>query len=166
MDGPSFDLPAFLAERLRPASVATTGRAGGPALATMWFLAEDGRFWFNTPNDQPSPFLAAARAGREVAVLVSTFDPPDDVRQLRATGPARIEPTDHDRLRRLYLRYVPQWTDEWAAHAFSPKFTLWSMSPARGMAVAFPELADSPTFRWSEPLVTGPLAPRRDSSAG
>ncbi|MFI6026444.1 pyridoxamine 5'-phosphate oxidase family protein [Amycolatopsis magusensis] len=165
MDAPGFDVPAFLAERLRPASVATTGRGGGPALATMWFLAEDGRFWFNSPHDQPSPFLAAARAGREVAVLVSTFDPPHDVRQLRATGPARIEETDEGRLRRLYTRYVPQWTDEWAAHALSPEFTLWSVSPERGMAVAFPELADSPVFRWSAPI-TFPPAPRPGSSAG
>ena len=32
------------------------------------------------------------------------------------------------------------------------------MSPQRGMAVAYPDLADSPGFRWSEP--TGLLALR------
>lgn len=81
----------FLDEPRLPASVATTTARGNPALAMMWFVAEEGRLWFHTPvsDGRPSPFLAAARDNREVAVMIATFDPPDDVRQVRTTGPRR-----------------------------------------------------------------------------
>jgi hypothetical protein len=43
---------------------------GRPALAMMWFLVEDDRLWFHTPEppNAPAPFLRAAREGREVTV--------------------------------------------------------------------------------------------------
>jgi hypothetical protein len=99
----------------------------------------------------PAPFLSAARGGREVAVMVATFDPPLDVRQVRTTRPARIEPRDLERVRRLYRRYVDAWTPKWERQATAASYHLWSMSPARGMAVAYPNLDDGPTFRWSDP---------------
>lgn len=114
----------------------------------MWFLAERGRLWFHTP-DRPSPFLAAARAGRDVAVLVAVFDPPD-VRQVRATGPARLADRADERVHRLYRRYVRTWTPEWEAQALSAGYRLWSMTPERGMAVAYPDLADGLVFRWTQ----------------
>lgn len=82
-------------------------RAGRPALATMWFLVEAGRFWFSSPGTiegRPSPFLDAARDGRDVAAMVATFDPPHDVRQVRASGPARLETRDVARVHRIYER--------------------------------------------------------------
>ena len=153
MEGPSFDVLGFLDEPGRPASVATTTGRGGPALAMMWFMVEDERLWFHTaePVGQPAPFLSAAREGREVAVMVATFDPPADVRQLRTTGPARLERRDDQRVRRLYRRYVDAWTPKWERQATAASYHLWSMSPARGMAVAYPNLDDGPTFRWSDP---------------
>jgi hypothetical protein len=83
--------------------------------------------------------------------MIATFDPPDDVRQVRMTGPARLEARDDGRVRRLYGRYVGTWTLTWEKQATSPDYQLWSMSPQRGMAVAYPGLNDGPVFRWSEP---------------
>jgi NAD(P)-dependent dehydrogenase (short-subunit alcohol dehydrogenase family) len=42
-------------------------------------------------------------------------------------------------------------TPKWERQANSANYFLWSMSPDRGMAVSYPGLRDSPTFRWSEP---------------
>lgn len=141
----------FLDEPRLPASVATTTGRGNPALAMMWFVAEEGRLWFHTPvpDGRPSPFLTAARDYREVAVMVATFDPPDDVRQVRMTGPARLEVEDVARIQRIYERYIPAWSMDWADHAAAPGARLWSMSPDRGMAVAYPGLENRPVFRWS-----------------
>ena len=153
MDGATFDVLGFLHEPGRPASVATVSGRGRPALVMMWFLLEDDRLWFHTAESPglPAPFLRAARARAEVAVMVATFHPPADVRQVRMTGPARLEEPDHARVRRLYGRYVDGWTGKWERQATSPSSRLWSMSPERGMAVAYPGLEDSPTYRWLRP---------------
>ncbi|WP_410579526.1 pyridoxamine 5'-phosphate oxidase family protein [Amycolatopsis sp. lyj-108] len=159
MDSSVFAIQGFLDEPRLPASVATTTGRGNPALAMMWFVAEEGRLWFHTPvsDGPPSPFLAAARDDREVAVMVATFAPPDDVRQVRMTGPARLEAKDVSRIRRIYERYVPAWSPSWAEHAASPDARLWSMSPDRGMAVAYPGLENRPVFRWSN-AADGPFS--------
>lgn len=151
MQRPTFDVLGFLHEPGHAASVATTTARGNPALAMMWFLVEDGRFWFHSPGERtrPVPFLQAARAGRDVAVMVATFNPPDDVRQVRTVGPARLEERDVCLIRRLYQRYVPTWSPLWTSQVASTKFRLWSMTPDRGMAVTFPDLRDQPEFRWT-----------------
>jgi hypothetical protein len=151
MDAPSFDVRGFLAEPGRPASVATVTGNGQPALAMMWFAVEDGDLWFHTPAETPAPFLRAAARHEDVAVMVATFSPPDDVRQVRMTGPARLAEPDLDRVRRIYGRYVPAWTADWEGQATSPDYRLWAMSPQRGMAVAYPGLTGGPPFRWSGP---------------
>ncbi|MEU3624737.1 hypothetical protein [Amycolatopsis coloradensis] len=51
------------------------------------------------------PFLDAARDNREVAVMVATVNPPDDVRQVRMTGPAKLETKDVARGRGLAVTY-------------------------------------------------------------
>ncbi|WP_414943620.1 hypothetical protein [Amycolatopsis sp. cmx-11-32] len=116
-----------------------------------WFVAEERRLWFYTPvsDDRPTPFLDAARGNLEVAVMVATFDPPDDVRQVRMIGPARLETKDVARVRRSYERYLPGWSSGWEEHAASPDALLWSMSPDRGMAVTYPALENRPVFRWA-----------------
>jgi hypothetical protein len=153
MEGPTFDVLGFLHEPQHPASVATVSGRGRPALAMMWFLVEDDRLWFHTAESPglPAPFLRAARERAEVAVMVATFNPPSDVRQVRMTGPARLEERDDARVRRLYHRYVGAWTPKWERQATAASYRLWSMSPDRGMAVTYPGLEDGPTFRWSEP---------------
>lgn len=121
----------------------------------MWFVAAEGRLWFHTPTAgsrrSPSPFLAAAAHLRDVAAMVATFDPPEDVRQVRTTGPARLESDDHTRVRRIYERYVDHWTDEWEAQVTSADYQLWSLLPQRGMAVSFPNLEGGTPFRWTDP---------------
>ncbi len=157
MERPSFDLLSFLAEPGRPASVATVTGRGQPALAMMWFAVEDGQTWFHSPRTESAPFLRAASRGEPVAVMVATFSPPDDVRQVRMTGPARLAARDHGRVRRIYDRYVPEWTPGWEQQATSDDYCLWSMTPDRGMAVAYPGLADGPTFHWSDPAAFAKL---------
>jgi hypothetical protein len=83
--------------------------------------------------------------------MIATFNPPDDVRQVRASGPARLEDPDDRRIRSIYGRYVDVWTPSWEAQATSADYRLWSMLPQRGMAVTYPGLDDRPVFRWSEP---------------
>jgi len=153
IDEPTFDVFGFLGEPGHPASIATVTGRGRPALAMMWFLAEDDRLWFHTPepNGVPSPFLRAAREQQDVAVMVATFNPPADVRQVRMTGTAELGERDDERVRRIYRRYVDAWTPNWEQQATSATYHLWSMSPDRGMAVSYPGLTDGPTFRWSEP---------------
>lgn len=149
MSRPSFDVAAFLAEPGRPAGVATVTRRGNPALATMWFVFADGRLWFHTPTRAPNPFLAAIEQGREIAAMISSFDPPQDVRQVRATGPGRLEPNRPERTRAVYNRYVTDWDTAWERQVASPDYRLWSLFPQRGMAVAYPGLKGGAEYRWT-----------------
>jgi hypothetical protein len=151
MQTPGFDVFGFLDEPGRPASVATVTAGGHPALAMMWYAYEEGHLWFHSPEAGPAPFLRAAGENREVAVMVATFSPPDDVRQVRMTGPARLAGRDEERVRRIYRRYVRAWSPAWDRQAASTSYRLWAMSPQRGMAVTYPGLADRPVFSWSEP---------------
>lgn len=162
MSSPDFDITEFLAERRRPASVATVTPRGNPALATMWFVFAEGRLWFHTPyrTGRPNPFLAAIDQEREVSAMVSTFDPPDDVRQVRVTGPGRRESRDLARVRAIYSRYIPRWDEAWEQQAASPDYHLWSLLPQRGMAVAYPELKGAGEHRWTD--ATG--APGREGA--
>ncbi|MGI8949762.1 MAG: pyridoxamine 5'-phosphate oxidase family protein [Ornithinimicrobium sp.] len=147
----AFDIPGFLREPRHTASVATVTPRGRPALATMWFELAEGRFWFHTPTSgvRPSPFLTAAEHGHEVAAMVATFDPPADVRQVRVTGPARLEPPEPTRVRSIYERYLDAWSEAWEAQASSDDLQLWSLAPERGMAVHYPGLENTEPVRWS-----------------
>ncbi|WP_236725425.1 hypothetical protein [Amycolatopsis orientalis] len=55
MKRPTIDVRGFLDERERPAGVATTTSRGNPALAMMWFVAEEHRLWFHTPEARGRP---------------------------------------------------------------------------------------------------------------
>jgi hypothetical protein len=151
MARPPLDVAAFLREPLRPASVATVTPSGRPALASMWFLVEDGRFWFHSPMGERAVMLAASRRA-EVAVMVETFDPVGRVIKVRATGPARLELADVGRATRLYNRYLGPhalWTPAWRAQVASADYRLWSVDPIHGGAVEFPRLEDAgPEQRW------------------
>jgi hypothetical protein len=148
---PDFDVAAFLAEPRRPASVATVTQRGNPALAMMWFAFTEGRLWFHTPATShiPNPFLAAATEGREISVMIATFDPPHDIRQIRITGTARVESTDPDRVSAIYRRYVYDWDEAWERQATSADYHLWSLLPQRGMSVAYPGLKAGTEYRWT-----------------
>ncbi len=149
VDRPDFDVGAFLAELDRPASVASVTPTGRPALASMWFCFQDARFWLHSRG---GPFIAAADRGALVAVMVETFDPAGRVIKVRATGTARCEATDHERISRIYDRYLSSssaWTPGWRAQVRDTGFDLWSVEPETGSAVQFPALHDAGgEFRW------------------
>jgi Pyridoxamine 5'-phosphate oxidase len=150
----TFDVNEFLAERHRVASVATVTASGTPALATMWFLFDSRRFWFHSPSASRA-FLDAAARGASVAVMVATWDPPLDVRQLRATGTARTDAHDPDRVERIYGRYLDgdraAWRAAWAQQIESKDYHLWSVLAERGTAVSYENLQDGARVRWSDP---------------
>jgi len=81
--------------------------------------------------------------------MIATFNPPGDVRQLRVSGPARLEERDDARVRAIYDRYIDEWTPTWHEQVTSAGYRLWSMLPERGMAATYPGLEDRPAFRWS-----------------
>jgi hypothetical protein len=149
-----FDVTAFLVEREHLASVATITPSGTPALAAMWFLFDSDRFWFHSPSASRA-FLDAAERGDQVAVLVATWAPPSDVRQVRATGPARVEAHDLERIERIYDRYLDgdraAWRAAWANQIESTSYQLWSVLAERGTAVSYENLQDGPRTRWTRP---------------
>lgn len=148
-----FDIAAFLAEPLRPAAVATVSAMGRPALATMWFLFEGDMFWLHSPRSN-NVFVGATENRELVSIMVETFDPAGRVIQVRATGPASIGPSDDARVHRIYDRYLGPndlWTPEWQDQRRSEAFALWSIEPASGKAVQYPELREDDTaFRWND----------------
>ena len=149
---PDFDIGSFLAERDRPASVATVSERGRPALASMWYWFGDQRFWFHSPKAGPAPFLRAAAKGRLVSVMIETFNPAGRVIKLRSTGAARIDAFDRERVVKIYDRYLAStdaWNPEWNAQVDDDAYQLWSVEPTVGSAVQFPRLQDAGgTYRW------------------
>ena len=69
-----------------------------PAFDVLGFLAEPGR--------PASVAIVSGRGRPALAMMVAPFNPPTDVRQVRMTGPARLEEQDDLRVHRLYHRYV------------------------------------------------------------
>lgn len=118
----------------------------------MWYWFGEQRFWFHSPRLEPAPFVRAAAAGSLVAVMVETFDPAGRVIKVRATGPARVEPFDRERVVRIYDRYLSSsdaWSPGWEAQVEDDGYQLWSVEPAAGTAVQFPQLQDAGgTYRW------------------
>lgn len=61
-----------------------------------------------------------------------------------------MEPTDPERVRAIYSRYVTDWDAAWERQATSPDYRLWSLLPQRGMAVAYPGLKGGAEYRWTD----------------
>lgn len=102
-----FDVDAFLAQPL-VARLATIG----PTVRPVWFLWEDGAFWWLTGS--------YARLGEileedpRVALVVDTCDLSNgEVLKVTAHGRAEVVPYDADRARRKLARYLgtnePSW---------------------------------------------------------
>ena len=148
----------FLAEDLRMAQVAAVTRSGSPLLGSLWFVFDDGRFWFT--NHPSSPFVAAVQRRVDLAVLIDQFDPPDRIRQIRVSGPGRIEAHDARRVRQIYERYLgrsdSEWPDFFRERVDDPTWTLWSVSPVRGVATMYPDFREQST-RW-DCFADGPFA--------
>lgn len=153
----SAEIHAYLAEPLRMAQVAAVSPSGSPLLGSLWFLFSDGLFWFS--SHPTSPLVIAAAAGKQVAVIVDQFDPPDQIRQVRVRGPAQCEPHDPEQVHAIYARYLGSdetvWPDFFRSRAADPAWTLWSVSPDSGAATSLPAFRGQ-DVRW-QTLQDSPL---------
>lgn len=149
-----FAIDELLALPSLMASVATVIGSGRPALSSMWFAFAERRFWFTT-RDARNPFVDGACAGKPVAVMVSVFEPPKRIGLIRATGPARIEPPDRERVRAVYERYLGAdlalWPEFFRERLDDSSFVLWSVHAVSGKAETFPELVEGIEYSWREP---------------
>jgi hypothetical protein len=95
-----FDLEGFLAQPL-VARVA----AAGPSVRAVWFLWEDGAFWWLTGNWSRLPSIL--KADPRVALVVDTCDlETGEVLQVTAAGEGEIYQLDPGRARRILRRYL------------------------------------------------------------
>jgi hypothetical protein len=95
-----FDVEAFLSQPLT-AHVA----AAGPTVRPVWFLWEDGAFWWLTGGWARLPSIL--KADPRLALVVDTCDlGTGTVHQLRAEGEAEIYQLDAGRAHRILRRYL------------------------------------------------------------
>jgi len=143
-----FNVRSFLERPLLPASVATVGRKGGPVLGSLWFQFVEGRFWFSTRSES---FLQSARNGSLMAVMVETFEPPDQIWLLRATGKSGLERHEPSRVEAIYRRYLGPELQNWPTffrdRLHDKTFELFTVLPERGVVFAFPQF-NTKEFRW------------------
>ena len=112
-----FDVDAFLAQPLT-ARLATIGM-DGPAVRPVWFLWEDGCFWWLTgPWSQLDRQLAS---DPRVTLLVDTCDlASGEVRHVTASGLAELCDYDVDRAVRKLSRYLGSVETSWDTGRFDP----------------------------------------------
>jgi nitroimidazol reductase NimA-like FMN-containing flavoprotein (pyridoxamine 5'-phosphate oxidase superfamily) len=104
---PPFDVDAFLAAPL-VAHVA----AAGPTVRPVWFLWEDGAFWWLTGSWSRLPELVAEDP--RVALVVDTCDlATGRTLKVTARGRAELWPFDPDRARRKLRRYLGDDENRW-----------------------------------------------------
>lgn len=104
-----FDVDAFLAQPL-VARVATVG----PTVRPVWFLWEDGAFWWLTGSYARLAEILAKDP--RVALVVDTCDlATGRVLQVTARGQAKVVPFDADRARRKLARYLGSDDARWDA---------------------------------------------------
>lgn len=98
--GHPFDVDAFLAQPLL-ARVA----AAGPSVRPVWYLWEEGAFWWITGAYARLPEILA-RDPRLALVVDSCDLDSGEVRQVSARGDGVVVPFDPDRARRKLARYL------------------------------------------------------------
>jgi nitroimidazol reductase NimA-like FMN-containing flavoprotein (pyridoxamine 5'-phosphate oxidase superfamily) len=102
-----FDVDAFLAAPL-VAHVATAG----PTVRPVWFLWEEGAFWWLTGSWSRLPRLLAEDP--RVALVVDSCDlATGRTLQVTARGRAELRPFDPERARRKLRRYLGDDEDRW-----------------------------------------------------
>lgn len=122
-----FDIDAFLAQPL-VARVA----AVGPSVRPVWYLWEDGCFWWLTGSYAALPRLV--ERDPEVALVVDVCDLSSGVvRQVVASGRADVVPLDGDRARRTLARYLggdeASWDRRFADALADPDTRLVRLAP-------------------------------------
>lgn len=113
----AFDVEAFLARPL-VARVA----AAGPSVRPVWFLWEDGAFWWITGAYARLPKILADDP--RVALVIDSCDlHTGEVQQVTAHGRAEVVEFDPDRARRKLIRYlgphVPGWDERFSVDSLS-----------------------------------------------
>jgi hypothetical protein len=135
----SFDARGFLREPRRPAQVAAVSTSGLPLLGSLWFVFEEGRFWFSSQHG--SPFTRVAKREASVAVIVDEFDPPNRILQVRVRGRARSEAHDPDRVYSIYRRYLGDRSTDWPIsfpeRIDDENWKLWTVEPESGLVVDY-----------------------------
>ncbi len=102
-----FDIDAFL-DRPLLARVA----AAGPTVRPVWFLWEDGAFWWITGAYARLPTILTSDP--RVALVVDSCDLcTGEVRQVTARGDAVVVPFDAERVRRKLVRYLGPNEEDW-----------------------------------------------------
>jgi nitroimidazol reductase NimA-like FMN-containing flavoprotein (pyridoxamine 5'-phosphate oxidase superfamily) len=120
-----FDLDGFLARPL-VARLATTGQ-GGPLVRPLWFIWEEGAFWWLTgPWSRLAEILAA---DPRVALVVDTSDVvTGEVKGVTALGEAELVPFDPERAKRKLAKYLGPDDTLW-----DPRFrSSWDMAARTG----------------------------------
>jgi nitroimidazol reductase NimA-like FMN-containing flavoprotein (pyridoxamine 5'-phosphate oxidase superfamily) len=102
-----FDLDGFLARPL-VARVA----AGGPTIRPVWFLWEDGAFWWVTGEWSNLPKILDRDPN--VALAIDSCDlGTGETLQVIVKGTAEVVPFDAERARRKFTRYLGPHEDRW-----------------------------------------------------
>lgn len=125
-----FDVDAFLARPL-VARVATSG----PAVRPVWFLWEDGAFWWITGSHARLPELLVEDP--RVALVVDTCDLNTlEVLQVTARGEAEVVPFDEARAKRKLVRYLGDDEETWPPdfREFGPDTRLVRLVPSHLIA--------------------------------
>ncbi|MCU1460249.1 MAG: phosphate oxidase [Acidimicrobiales bacterium] len=101
------DIDAFLSRPL-VARVATAG----PTLRPVWYIWEDGSFWWVT--DTSNRLVKSVLAGEPVVVLVDECNlASGEVIAVTARGTAELVPLDADRAKRKFRRYLGEEENSW-----------------------------------------------------
>lgn len=128
-----FDIDTYLAEPL-VARVATIGRSGAPTVRPVWYLWEDGAFWWLT-GPWSSLEGQLGEDGR-VALVVDSCDLVTGcTRQVTATGFAEVVALDVGRVRRKLTKYLGlddgRWEPRFRRHLRDPRARLVRLDPER-----------------------------------
>lgn len=145
-----FDIDVFLAQPLL-ARVA----AAGPSVRAVWFLWEQGCFWWLTGSWARLPAILAEDP--RVALIVDTCDlGSGTVRQVTASGDAELVPFDPDRARRKLVRYLG--TDE---SAWDTRFRLEALTtdPSTRIVRLRPQRLNARDLSFSRPDRTRRASP-------
>ncbi|MGH8975397.1 MAG: pyridoxamine 5'-phosphate oxidase family protein [Acidimicrobiia bacterium] len=123
MNGDDVDIDVFL-QRPLMARIATNG----PTLRAVWYIFEDGVFWWLTNTET---VLSKAIAGGEpLVVVVDVCDiATGEVVYVRARGRAELLVVDRERALRKFARYLGPQQTEW-----DPRFVMSLDDPTARMA--------------------------------
>jgi nitroimidazol reductase NimA-like FMN-containing flavoprotein (pyridoxamine 5'-phosphate oxidase superfamily) len=123
---PPEELDAFLAE-VRLAHLATVDGQGLPRVRPVWFLWENGTFWFTTRIRQRHTGRDWVDGG-EVSVSIASDDQP--YRAVIATGQPEVVGRDERLMSAISSRYIGERGRRWTTEAISqPDRVVFKLQP-------------------------------------